>query len=106
MPAPVRVTGDVRELPTRVEVVLLRAAQEALTNVRRHARAREAGVVLAYTAGAVRLVVRDDGQGFDPSAVRGYGLDGMRSRASQVDGTLSVRSDPSTGTTVELEVPA
>ncbi|MBM2621988.1 sensor histidine kinase [Actinoplanes sp. LDG1-06] len=101
-----RVTGDERELPTAVEVVLLRAAQEALTNVRRHAGAREAAVLLAYTAASVRLVVRDDGRGFVPGAADGYGLAGMRSRAEQVRGDVRVVSDPDTGTTVEVEVPA
>ncbi|MFI5893549.1 sensor histidine kinase [Actinoplanes sp. NPDC051513] len=105
-PATVRVTGDERALPTKVEVVLLRAAQEALTNVRRHAGAREAAVLLAYAPASVRLVVRDDGRGFDPAAADGFGLNGMRARADQVSGVLTVRSDPDTGTTIELEVPA
>ncbi|WP_433295935.1 sensor histidine kinase [Actinoplanes sp. CA-030573] len=105
-PATVRVTGDERELPTKVEVVLLRAAQEALTNVRRHAGAHEAAVLLAYGPASVRLVVRDDGHGFDPAAADGFGLNGMRARADQVAGSLTVLSDPEMGTTIELEVPA
>ena len=105
LPCVFRVTGDPRELPTAAQVVLLRAAQEALTNVRRHAGAREASVLLAYTPAGVRLVVRDDGRGFDPAAAPGYGLSGMRQRAAQVGGTLTVRSDASTGTTIEMEVP-
>jgi len=105
-PATVRVTGEERELPTKVEVVLLRAAQEALTNVRRHAAARETAVLLAYAPESVRLVVRDDGRGFDPAAADGFGLTGMRARAGQVAGTLTVHSGPETGTTIELEVPA
>jgi signal transduction histidine kinase len=105
-PATVRVTGEERTLPTKVEVVLLRAAQEALTNVRRHAGAREVAVVLAYAPTAVRLVVRDDGRGFDPAKADGFGLNGMRARADQVDGRLTVHCDPATGTTIELEVPA
>jgi signal transduction histidine kinase len=51
-------------------------------------------------------VVRDDGRGFDPAAADGFGLNGMRARADQVYGTLTVLSDPETGTTIELEVPA
>jgi signal transduction histidine kinase len=105
-PATVRVTGEERALPTKVEVVLLRAAQEALTNVRRHAGAQEAAVLLAYAPASVRLVVRDDGHGFDPGTADGFGLNGMRARADQVSGILTVRSDPDTGTTIELEVPA
>jgi len=104
--ATVRVTGEERPLPTKVEVVLLRTAQEALTNVRRHASAREAAVLLAYAPSSVRLVVRDDGRGFDPAAADGFGLNGMRARADQVQGLLTVHSDPDTGTTIELEVPA
>ncbi len=101
-----RVSGEERALPTAVEVVLLRAAQEAMTNVRRHASAREVAVLLAYTPSSVRLVVRDDGCGFVPGDADGFGLAGMRSRAGQVNGTLIVRSDPDTGTTIEMEVPA
>jgi len=105
-PAAVRVTGEERPLPTKVEVVLLRAAQEALTNVRRHAAAQEAAVLLAYAPSSVRLVIRDDGRGFDPATADGFGLNGMRARADQVDGRLTIHSSPDTGTTIELEVPA
>jgi signal transduction histidine kinase len=101
-----RTTGEARPLPTAVEVVLLRAAQEALTNVRRHAAASDVSVLLAYEAEKVRLVVRDDGRGFDPGRRHGFGLDGMRARAGQVGGTLTVRSEPGAGATIELEVPA
>jgi signal transduction histidine kinase len=87
------------------EVVLLRGAQEALNNVRRHAAASSVSVRLSVVDGAVRLSVRDDGAGFDPDGVSGFGLRGMRSRAEQVGGTLSVRSGPS-GTELTLEVPA
>lgn len=106
LPATVRITGSPRALPTAVEVVLLRAAQEALTNVRRHACAATAQILLAYDDSGVRLVVRDDGRGFAPESADGFGLTGMRARAAQVDGTLIVRSGGSAGTTIELEVPA
>jgi signal transduction histidine kinase len=106
IPATYRLTGDTRPLPTAVEVVLLRAAQEALANVRRHADAHEVAVLLAFAPDSVRLVVRDDGRGFDTAAVSGFGLPGMRTRAEQVNGTLAVHSDPDTGTLIEVEVPA
>jgi len=105
LPATVRVTGAERELPTATEVVLLRATQEALTNIRRHANARAVAVLLAFGETTVRLVVRDDGGGFT-SSVQGFGLRGMRARAEQVAGALRVKSDPGRGTTIELEVPA
>jgi signal transduction histidine kinase len=104
--ATVRVTGAERALPTAVEVVLLRATQEALTNVRRHAAACSAQVVLAYGENDVRLVVRDDGCGFTPDQADGFGLTGMRARAEQVSGTLTVASAAGDGTTIELEVPS
>jgi signal transduction histidine kinase len=112
IPATVRVTGEPRDLPTAVEVVLLRTAQEALTNVRRHAGATHVTVLLAFgpgdgsAAGSVRLVVGDDGRGFDPGAAGGFGLRTMRARAEQVRGSLAVRSRPGAATTIELEVPA
>ncbi|WP_433791458.1 sensor histidine kinase [Actinoplanes sp. CA-252034] len=105
VPASVRITGTECTLPTRVEVVLLRAAQEALTNARRHAGAREVALLLAYAPASVRLVVRDDGRGFPLGAAEGFGLSGMRNRASQVDGILTVHSNADTGTTIELEIP-
>jgi signal transduction histidine kinase len=106
VPCSVRITGSACTLPTRVEVVLLRAAQEALANARRHAGAREVALLLAYADSSVRLVVRDDGRGFPSETSEGFGLSGMRTRASQVGGTLTIRSDADTGTTVELEIPA
>ncbi len=90
---------------TAGEVVLLRGAQEALNNVRRHAGASAVSVCLSVVDGSVRLSVRDDGAGFDPDHAPGFGLRGMRSRAEQVGGTLSVRSGRS-GTELTLEVPA
>jgi signal transduction histidine kinase len=99
------VSGSPRPLPTAVEVVLLRSAQEALANARKHASATEVSVRLSY-ADTVALTVTDDGVGFDATpASFGYGLSGMRSRVEQVAGTLSVTSAPGAGTTVRVEVP-
>lgn len=86
------------------EVVLLRAAQEALTNVRRHAAAR--AVRLSLTDGSeVALAVVDDGVGFDPARV-GTGLAGLHSRVVQGGGTVRVDSAPGRGTAVTVTVPA
>jgi signal transduction histidine kinase len=100
------VSGEPRRLAARSEVVLLRAAQEGLANVRKHAKAGSVAVTLDYGATAVRLEVRDDGTGFDPETASGFGLRGMRERAAQVDGTLDVRSTPGAGTSITVEVPA
>ena len=100
-----RSSGDSVELPTVLEVVLLRMVQESLTNVRKHAKARNVTVSLLVNDESATLRVGDDGVGFDPTApADGFGLRGMRTRAAQVDGKLSVHSGPD-GTTLELEVP-
>ncbi|GAA3027050.1 sensor histidine kinase [Actinokineospora globicatena] len=98
--------GDASGLPTGVEVVLLRAAQEAMANIRRHSGAASVTVDIRHTPSGVTLAVTDDGVGFDPAApADGYGLRGMRARAEQVAGTVSVHSAPGAGTTLTVEVP-
>ncbi|MEU6645251.1 sensor histidine kinase [Saccharomonospora sp. NPDC046836] len=92
-------------LRTAAEVVLLRAAQEALANVRKHAAATSVRLVLACADSRVRLLVRDDGRGFHAGTGGGYGLRGMRARADEVGGHLTIHSGPGEGTAVELEVP-
>ncbi|GAA4193874.1 sensor histidine kinase [Streptosporangium oxazolinicum] len=99
------VYGESRPLSAPVEVVLVRAAQEGLANVRKHAGAESATVSIAYRDDSVRLEVRDDGRGFEPSGGQGYGLRGMRARVEQVGGTLTVTGLPGEGTTLEVAVP-
>jgi signal transduction histidine kinase len=105
VPASFTVDGPARPLATSIDVVLLRAAQESLTNVRKHAAAGTAAVALSYQDGSVTLTVRDDGAGFGADTGDGYGLAAMRNRVEQVSGTLRVDSVPGTGTTVRVEVP-
>jgi signal transduction histidine kinase len=92
------------------EVVLLRGAQEALTNVRRHAEASSAVVRLTVTGEGERrqvsVHVQDDGVGFDPASAHGTGLEGLRGRVAQVGGAVDVASAPGEGTRVTLRVPA
>jgi signal transduction histidine kinase len=91
-------------VPMPVEVVLLRSAQEALANVRKHSGARTARISLGGTENGVLLTVADDGIGFDASAdTNGFGLRGMRNRVEQVGGNLTVESGPK-GTMVRVEV--
>ncbi len=100
-----RAEGASAGLPTSVEVVLLRAVQESLTNVRKHSGASQVSISLHVNGSTANLRVADDGSGFDTACPPdGYGLLGMRSRATQLGGFLSVHSGTS-GTTVELEVP-
>ncbi len=100
------VTGEPEELPNDLQICLLRTAQEALANVRKHAGARTTAVTLAYTDVGVRLTVADDGLGFDTSLpAHGNGLANMRHRAESVGGLLDLESVPGRGTTVRLAIP-
>lgn len=99
-------------LPPAVETALYRIIQEALTNVVRHARARQVSLLLEVRGGSVVAVVEDDGCGFDaeclmngPLSERCLGLHGMRERAELLGGTLTVESSPGRGTSVFVEVP-
>ncbi|MFD2797389.1 sensor histidine kinase [Promicromonospora vindobonensis] len=92
-------------LSPTVEVVLLRAAQEAFANVRRHARARSVVVRLGQAEGEVTLTVSDDGRGIGADVVDGFGLAGMRERVRSAGGTLAVRSGDGGGTTLCARVP-
>lgn len=110
--ADVTVTGSVRALHPDVEVTLLRAAQESLANVRRHAAARHVTVTLSYFNDLVILDVADDGRGFDPASradpgpAGGLGLIGMRERAEGLGGSLAVESAIGEGTTIAVSLPA
>jgi len=96
-----------RPLPPRVEAALYRICQEALTNAARHAGAGRVAVRLVAAPDRVRLVVEDDGRGFDSSAVPEgrHGLVGMRERAKVLGGVLAVHSSPGAGTRLEATVP-
>lgn len=98
--------GEAEALPVAVEVVILRATQEALANVRKHAHASRADVLLDYRDESVVVRVRDDGRGMDLTArPHGYGLVGMGRRVEQVGGSRRLHSAPGEGTTVLVEVP-
>jgi signal transduction histidine kinase len=100
-------------LNAEVETALFRVAQEALTNVKKHARSTAARVVLKRFRDKVRLEVADEGRGFSPSgltkdgASAGHrvGLSSMRERVELLGGTLCLSSKPGAGTTVVAEVP-
>jgi signal transduction histidine kinase len=102
-----RIEGEPVVLSANSEVVLLRTAQEGLSNVRRHSGATTFEVSLSYGAdGPVALVVTDNGVGFDPGAeARGYGLDGATARATEVGGRFDVDSTPGSGSRLRVEVP-
>jgi signal transduction histidine kinase len=103
------VNGEQKRLDSLIETVLFRVAQEALTNVTRHAGTNKAIVCLDYGPGAVTLGVLDSGKGFDPNEPlrppRGWGLEGMRERIEAAGGRLILHSAPGRGTTVQAVIP-
>jgi len=103
--------GAYRALAAKTEREILRVAQEAIHNVKKHAGAKNLFVQLEYGADEIAMEVRDDGRGFasaeEPESPLGhYGLTGMRERAAAIGGVLEVTSEPGTGTTVRLRATA
>jgi signal transduction histidine kinase len=102
----VRVADPLPDVGREREVVLLRAAQEALTNVRRHAHASAALLELGVRPeGAVVLEISDDGTGIDPQVAEGFGLRGMRDRVTAEGGGLDVAARGEGGTRVLVTLP-
>jgi signal transduction histidine kinase len=101
------ITDKLPSLPPDVEQCIYRVAQEAVTNVANHARAKNVTVNLEFTEGKVMLIIRDDGGGFDVEKrdkENHFGLEGMRERAQLVGGELNIISKPGEGTTVKLVI--
>jgi two-component system NarL family sensor kinase len=102
---------DLAPLPPHLEVALYRIAQEALTNVRKHAQASHVKITLREADSHIELRIEDDGCGFasQPSQSQrpptSFGLTGMTERASLIGGELSLRSTPGRGTVVTVRVP-
>jgi len=100
-----------QRLPRPVETTVFRIAQEAVTNIARHAQARTATLSLELTNSTVHLSVADDGVGFDVEATLGdparrrLGIIGMEERVALLGGTLRITSQPGQGTTVRMELP-
>ncbi len=111
VPVEVNVTGDQTRLPQELQVALLRVAQEALSNARRHARAGRVTMTLSYLDDLAVLDVQDDGVGFDPAPISsggpngGFGLMAMRERVEGLGGRLLVESTPGEGATLAVHLP-
>ena len=108
------VDGEPRDLDPEAEAALLRVAQEALANARKHARASRVTVTLTYLDDSARLDVRDDGVGFDSESAAGarngwqaggFGLTSMRERLEGQGGTLTIESAPAAGTAIAAVLP-
>jgi two-component system NarL family sensor kinase len=99
--------ADVGPLPPETESELFRIASESLTNVRKHARAREAVLRLDMVRGRIRLTIADSGAGFRLRGARrrGFGIVGIEDRARVAGGRATIKSTPGRGTTVTVSVP-
>lgn len=105
-----RIAGGQRaiDLPETHSTAVFRVVQESLTNVARHALAREVVISVRRSGKQLQVVVTDDGKGFDTVAVgkaRGFGLFGMRERILALGGTLRIKSAPGQGTAVSIRLP-
>ncbi|MDF2522166.1 MAG: histidine kinase [Clostridia bacterium] len=105
------VFGDVVTLNPIVELAAFRLIQEALNNVRKHAAARNIHVKLEFQKECIKLIIKDDGKGFDKGNVKsrdldgGYGLLSMKERVELLNGKLEVTSTPGKGTRVYASIP-
>ncbi|TXN81282.1 ATP-binding protein [Methylobacterium sp. WL8] len=108
--------GEPVRLPAAAESAVYRIVQEALTNVLKHARADTVSVSVEHRPEEVRVIIEDDGVGFDPEAVPPppadgsppkprLGLSGIRERLSLLDGALTLEASPSVGTTLFIRIP-
>jgi PAS domain S-box-containing protein len=99
----------VARLGNRAETAIYRIVQEALHNVRRHSKSKEARVVVTQQAGKLELMIRDEGIGFDVNAQESdpehFGLTGIRQRTRMLGGTCTIESAPEKGTTIRVVLP-
>jgi len=96
------------EIPKEVAICTYRIVQESMTNVLRHSRAKLVTISMVCTLTELELSIYDNGVGFDMNklgALRGWGLEGIRERASLVNGVVEIRSFPNEGTRIVLRVP-
>ena len=107
------VRGDFSALSSRARRSMYRICQEALTNTVHHAAADEARICVDVVDGRARLVIRDNGRGFEPAIAmtqeyeeEHFGLRGMQERAQMLNGTCDIFSQPSAGTSIVIDIPA
>ncbi|MGE7761818.1 sensor histidine kinase [Peribacillus sp. NPDC097895] len=99
--------GQVKRLPSDMEVALFRLVQEAVQNSLKHAEPKQVQVKLSISKEMVTVVVKDDGKGFDSSIQKegSFGLVGMRERVELLEGEMTIDSQPGAGTLVFIQIP-
>jgi signal transduction histidine kinase len=107
IPVNVRLEGLAAPLPDRHRTCVYRLVQEALTNCARHAKAKNIDVSVTRENGALAVSIQDDGQGFEPAAVRGRGLGliGIEERVLELGGQLTIVSRPQEGAAISAQIP-
>jgi signal transduction histidine kinase len=107
VPVMVQIDGDLDGLPETHRTCIYRIVQETLTNCARHAQAKSIRISIYGRHDWVKLSIQDDGVGFDPGGAtsRGLGLIGIQERVRELEGTVTIVSQPEKGTIVEVEVP-
>lgn len=109
VPVDFAVHGLDDRLPATLETSLYRIVQEGLTNIARHAHANQASVLIDQRNQTIRIIIEDDGRGFDHAAhamsEKSLGLQGIRERALLLGGKLTIESQPGQGTSLFVEIP-
>ncbi len=106
----VEIQGEEQVVSPSVKIAIFRIVQEALTNVIKHAQAKNVRIVLSFEEELVKVRVMDDGQGFDVRSTRAgkrktWGLTNMNERASMLGGKFEIHSTPGKGVTIDVSIP-
>jgi signal transduction histidine kinase len=106
------IEGEMNDLPSDMEIAVYRMLQESLNNIKKHAEATQVNVLAKFTPRQVKLIVQDNGQGFEvPETVTdlatqgSFGVMGLHERAQLLGGTVTIISQPGDGTSVEIVLP-
>ncbi len=99
--------GEAEKLPSSYEVTIFRLIQEGLNNINKHAQASSGKVVLEFDSQNIRIIIADDGQGFDSDKKQenSYGLASMKERCSLLQGDFQMKSNPGQGTRIDIRLP-
>ena len=107
-----RTNGQERRLPSRIETTIYRVIQEAVSNIAKHANAKNVNIILQFRVKSIKFTIVDDGKGFDLDEAintrdrpRGLGILGMMERVGLIKGTIQINSSKTTGTEIIVMVP-
>ena len=101
------IKGEMKRLPDCYEITIFRLVQEGLNNIKKHAQADNAKVIMEYSKKQIHILIRDNGRGFNLDGVNGdkFGLVSMRERCDLLGGNFKIRSGPKIGTRIIINIP-